>query len=124
MANALKADFSEFLADVGANEGKAQALKSFCDAGFIQSKEDMQVFQEIYGKIAKFEREAYLKEIEAQKAIEETKNKAVISGGAGQIISDSELKDSYTGAEVDAMDPEMFDKLYTKYGDKFTSRIK
>ena len=124
LANALKADFSEFLADVGANEGKAQALKSFCDAGFIQSKEDMQVFQEIYSKIAKFEREAYLKEIEAQKAIEETKNKAVISGGAGQIISDSELKDSYTGAEVDAMDPEMFDKLYTKYGDKFTSRIK
>lgn len=124
LANALRADFSEFLADVGTNEGKAQALKSFCDAGFIQSKEDMQVFQEIYGKIAKFEREAYLKEIEAQKAIEETKNKAVIDGGAGQMSLNGELKESYTDKEIEAMEPELFDKLYTKYGEKFTSRIK
>ncbi len=124
LANLLKTDFAEFLEDVSVNEGKAQALKSFCDAGFIQSKEDMQVFQEIYGKIEKYVKEKHLKEIEAQKAIEETKNKAVIDGGAGQIISDGELKDSYTGAEVEAMEPGMFDKLYSKYGEKFTSRIK
>ena len=34
------------------------------------------------------------------------------------------LKDSYTDAEVAKMSAEEFDALYTKYGDKFTSRIK
>ena len=125
LANALRADFSEFLADVGANEGKAQALKSFCDAGFIQSKEDMQVFQEIYGKIAKFEREAYLKEIEAQKAIEETKNKAVISGGNSKTILDGGLKDSYTAEEIGRMSQAQYDALCDKYGElEITKRIK
>lgn len=124
LANALKADFSEFLADVSENKGKAQALKSFCDAGFIQSKEDMQAFQAIYSEIAQYERDLQLKEIEAQKAIEETKKKAVIDGGGAQADSDSELKESYTEREVETMDPALFDKLYTKYGDKFTSRIK
>ena len=124
LANAIKADFGEFLSDVAQNEGKAQALKSFCDAGFIQSKEDMKVFQEIYGKIAKFEREAYQKEIEAQKAIDETKQKAVINSGAGIISIKSGLKDSYTSEEIGKMSQKEYDALCDKYGeDEITKRI-
>lgn len=113
LANAIKADFGEFLADVAQNEGKAQALKSFCDAGFIQSKEDMQVFQDIYNKMAKFERDKYQKEIEAQKAIDETKNKAVIDTGANTVTSsDSKL----TYAQIQKMTQEEFNQAADKYG--------
>jgi hypothetical protein len=85
----------------------------------------MQVFQEIYGKIAKFEREAYLKEIEAQKAIEETKNKAVITGGNSKTILDGGLKDSYTSEEIGRMSQAQYDALCDKYGElEITKRIK
>ena len=113
LANAIKADFGEFLADVAQNEGKAQALKSFCDAGFIQSKEDMQIFQDIYNKMAKFEREKYQKEIEAQKAIDETKNKAVIDTGANTVTS-SDGKLTY--AQIQKMTQEEFNQAADKYG--------
>ena len=113
LANTIKADFGEFLADVAQNEGKAQALKSFCDAGFIQSKEDMQVFQDIYNKMAKFERDKYQKEIEAQKAIDETKNKAVIDTGANTVTS-SDGKLTY--AQIQKMTQEEFNQAADKYG--------
>lgn len=124
LANTLKTDFAEFLGDLKENTGKAKALEAFCGAGFITSVEDMKAFETIYKEIESFAIQNYVKEQEALKAIEETKAKAVIGGNVSNNIPVSELKDSYTDAEVAAMETEEFDKLYSKYGDKFTSRIK
>ena len=124
LAEVLKANYSEFLADVATNEGKAQALKSFCDVGSIRSKEDMQVFADIYGKIAKYEREQALKELEAKKAIEETKQRAVINS-TDVISSDSDLKASYTPEEIGAMSQAEYNALTDKYGEaEIFKRIK
>lgn len=124
LANTLKADYAEFLADISSNKGKSSALQSFCNAGFINSKEDMQAFVDVYAQIAQFERDLLKKELEAQKAIEETKNKAVIGGGvvAGDVRGG--LKDFYTQSDIDRMPQEEFEKLYDKYGADFTRRIK
>ena len=124
LANTLKTEFAEFLGDLKENTGKAKALEAFCGAGFITSVEDMKAFETIYKEIESFAIQNYVKEQEALKAIEETKAKAVIGGNVSNNIPVSELKDSYTDAEVAAMETEEFDKLYSKYGDKFTSRIK
>lgn len=122
LAEVLKADYSEFLADVATNEGKAQALKSFCDVGSIRSKEDMQVFADIYGKIAKYEREQALKELEAQKTIEETKQKAVIGSSAVAEDKNTGLKASYTAAEIGAMSQAEYNALCDKYGEMEISK--
>lgn len=125
LAETLKADYAEFLADINENEGKALALKSFCDVGSINSKEDMQIFLEIYSKIAEYERNQVLKEIEAKKAIDETKLKAVIesSGRTGGALSS--LKESYTAQEIGAMSQEEYNSLCDKYGEnEITKRIK
>jgi hypothetical protein len=113
LAETLKADFAEFLTDIANNEGKAQALKSFCDVGSINSKEDMQIFTEIYGKIAAYEREQAIKELEAQKAIEETKNKAVIDSGATNLPTDG---GKLTYEQVKRMSQSEFDSAVDKYG--------
>ena len=113
LAETLKADFAEFLTDIANNEGKAQALKSFCDVGSINSKEDMQVFAEIYGKIAAYEREQAIKELEAQKAIEETKNKAVIESAPSNLPNGSE---ALTYERIKEMTQEEFDKAVDEYG--------
>ena len=125
LAEILKADYADFLADVQENEGKAQALKSFCDVGSITSKEDMQVFHDIYNKIAKYERELAIKEYEASKAIEETKNKAVIDAGVTSGDITSGLKESYTAAEIGAMSMQEYNAICDKYGElELTRRIK
>lgn len=124
LANTLKSEFEEFLTDLKENKGKAKALEMFCNAGFINSSEDMGIFKQIVDEISTFAKEQAIKEYEAQKTIEETKEKAVIGGNVSNNIPVSELKDSYTDEEVAAMESEEFDKLYSKYGDKFTSRIK
>lgn len=124
LANLLKTDFAEFLADVNTNSGKAKALKSFCDVGSINSKDDMQVFLDIYNEIAKYERDLAIKEYEAKKAIDETKQKAVIDAGANVATPPQGLKESYTQAEVNAMHNDEFSKLYDKYGLEFTNRIR
>lgn len=113
LAEILKADYADFLADVQQNEGKAQALKSFCDVGSITSKEDMQVFHDIYNKIAKYERELAIKEYEASKAIEETKNKAVIDSNATNLAPDA---GALTYAQVANMSQAEFDEAVNKYG--------
>lgn len=113
LANLLKADFADFLADVGTNNGKAQALKSFCDVGSINSKEDMQVFSDIYNEIAKYEREQAIKEYEAQKAIDATKQKAVIDSNATNIPSNGS---TLTYAQVEKMTQSEFDAAVKKYG--------
>lgn len=124
LANTLKADYADFLADISTNKGKSSALQSFCNAGFINSKEDMQAFVDVYAQIAQFERDLLIKELEAQKAIEETKNKAVIGAGVSVDSVNGGLKDAYTQAEIAQMSQGEFEKLYDKYGKDFTRRIK
>ena len=125
LATVLKADYAEFLADVSTNQGKAEALKAFCNTGHIQSKEDMQAFANIYDQIAKYERELAIKEYEAKKVIAETKQKAVIDTGASVTDLRDGLKDSYTAAEIGAMSMEQYNALCDKYGEhEITKRIK
>ena len=124
LANQIKGQFNEFLADSATNQAKANALKAMCDAGAINSVEDMQNFVNLYTSIVDNAKQIAIKEYEAAKVIEETKQKAVIDGGAVTTSNPDGLKDSYTEAEVYKMAPEEFDRLYTTYGHKFTSRIK
>lgn len=113
LANTLKADYAEFLADVNENTGKAEALKAFCNTGHIQSKEDMQAFANIYDQIAKYERAALLKEIEAQKSIDETKQKAVIDANVTNVPTGGS---GLTYAQVEKMTQAEFDAAVKKYG--------
>ncbi len=124
LADLIKAEYAEFMGDIEQNTAKANALKAMCHAGAIQSKEDMQEFINLYNGIVEFAKAGAIKEYEAQKAIELQKDKAVIDGGAIANEPQSELKASYTEAEVARMSPSQFDKLYTKYGSEFTNRIK
>jgi hypothetical protein len=124
LAEEIRAEYGEFLQDIQTNVGKAQALKTFCDVGSITSKADMQVFHSIYNQIAQYERAQAIKELEAQKVIEEAKNKAVIGSGSQATGEIGGLKESYTQAEVDAMTQAEFDTLYGKHKDKFLQRIK
>ncbi|MCM1003568.1 MAG: hypothetical protein NC408_04430 [Candidatus Gastranaerophilales bacterium] len=124
LAEVLKTEYTEFLADINENEGKAQALKAFCDVGSINSKEDMQLFTQIYSQIAEYERAQALKELEAEKTIKETKEKAVIESTGSGVKAQGELKEAYSEAEVYKMSPAKFDELYSKYGEEFTKRIK
>ena len=113
LAEVLKANYSEFLADVATNEGKAQALKSFCDVGSIRSKEDMQVFADIYGKIAKYEREQAIKELEAKKAIEETKQRAQIEAST---VSGVAQDSAPTLADIRRMTQKEYNDAVDKWG--------
>ena len=124
LASQIFEKYPEFMADLSTNTPKANAVKAMCDAGAINSVEDMQNFVNLYTSIVDGAKELAIKEYEAAKVIEETKQKAVIDGGAVTTSNSDGLKDSYTEAEVYKMAPEEFDRLYTKYGDKFTSRIK
>lgn len=114
LADELKANFAEFLADMPTNEGKAKALKSFCDVGSINSKEDMQVFQEIYSQIAKYEREQAIKEHEAQKTIDTTKRAAQIQSGSATISGQQEALPSY--AELKHMSQDEYNAAVERYG--------
>ncbi len=117
LADVLKTDYAEFLADITENEGKAQALKSFCDVGSINSKEDMQIFLDIYSKIAKYERDQALKEYEAQKAIDATKQAASIQVGSN--IGDGLRSDGLpTYEQIKKMTQAQYDEAYKKYGNK------
>ena len=113
LAEVLRNDFSELLADVNENKGKAQALKAFCDADFIQSKEDMQVFADIYKQIADFERAAAIKEYEAQKVIEETKQKAVISNNGHATL---DVNTELPTADDLRKNPKLYEKAVKKWG--------
>lgn len=113
LAETLKTDFAEFLSDVSTNEGKSQALKAFCDADFITSKEDMRAFENIYSKIAKYEREQAIKEYEASKTIAQTKHSASIDTGAGQTVLN---KQKPTYEELMNLPMEEFDKFFKKEG--------
>lgn len=113
LAETLRTDFAELLADVNENKGKAQALKAFCDADFITSKEDMQVFADIYKQIADYERAAAIKEYEAAKVIEKTKTAAKIGTGSN---SDGVLDVMPTLEELEKMSADDYSKAVDKYG--------
>lgn len=116
LAEQIKGQFNEFLADSATNQAKANALKAMCDAGGINSVEDMQNFVNLYTSIVDNAKEIAIKEYEAAKAIEETKRKAVIDGGAATQAGGG-LKDSYTSAEIGAMSLEEYNALCDKYGE-------
>jgi hypothetical protein len=70
LANQIKGQFNEFLADSATNQAKANALKAMCDAGAINSVEDMQNFVNQYTSIVDGAKELAIKVYEAAKAIE------------------------------------------------------
>lgn len=124
LAQTLRANFPEFLADLEQNTGKTQALQQFCNAGFITSIEDMKAFIDVYDAIAKYSVEQHLKQVAAQKVIDETKQKAVINGGSSVDNLQGGLKESYSQADIDAMPQGEFETLLDKHGKEFMNRIR
>ena len=78
LAETIKTDYADFLSDLNTNTGKSMFLEAACNLEFIRDKADMDKFVEMYSEMAKYEREQAIKEYEAQKVIDETKNKASI----------------------------------------------
>ena len=113
LAEAIKRDFAEFLGDTATNAQKANALKAMCDAGAINSVEDMQNFVQLYNGIVDSAKELAIKEYKANLAIEETKQKAVID--AGTVNADNgDNPPSY--AQLQRMSQEEFNKACDKWG--------
>ena len=113
LAEAIKRDFAEFLGDTATNAQKANALKAMCDAGAINSVEDMQNFVQLYNGIVDSAKELAIKEYKANLAIEETKQKAVIDAGAVN-AGDGDNPPSY--AQLQRMSQEEFNKACDKWG--------
>jgi small-conductance mechanosensitive channel len=123
LANQIRETHAEFLADIEKNSAKSAFLKLACAANVINSPEDMQVFATEYTNLEKAIKEQVRQEIEAEKAIAEAENKAVI-GANTATGSVSTLKDTYTAADIAKMTPDEFGKLWDKDGDEFMKRIK
>lgn len=113
LANQIKGQFNEFLADSATNQAKANALKAMCDAGAINSVEDMQNFVNLYTSIVDSAKELAIKEYEAAKAIEETKRKAVIDAG---VTADSNGDNPPTYAQIQKMTQDEFNKACERWG--------
>lgn len=113
LAQELREDFGDFIETVKANESISKALEMFCNAGFIQSKGDMEVFKGIIDGIASGIREQAIKEYEAQKAIEATKQAAQIEGNPDSFVFG---ENAPTYAQLAAMSQEDFEKACDKYG--------
>ena len=113
LAEAIKRDFAEFLGDTATNAQKANALKAMCDAGAINSVEDMQNFVQLYNGIVDSAKELAIKEYKANLAIEETKQKAVIDAGA---VNAGNGDNPPTYAQLQRMSQEEFNKACDKWG--------
>jgi hypothetical protein len=113
LADLIKAEYAEFMGDIGQNTAKANALKAMCHAGSIQSKEDMQEFINLYNGIVEFAKAGAIKEYEAQKAIESQKNKAVIDTGLNA-ANDPENPPTY--AQIQRMNQDEFNRACEKWG--------
>ena len=121
LAEAIKRDFAEFLGDTATNAQKANALKAMCDAGAINSVEDMQNFVQLYNGIVDSAKELAIKEYEAAKAIEETKQKAVIDAGT---VNAGNGDNPPTYAEIQRMSQDEFNRACEKWGtDKIITAI-
>lgn len=112
LGQAILANYGEFLSDIKENEGKAKALQMFCNAGFIKSLDDMAEFQNVYNSIAKVAGEQAIKQLEAQKAIEKEKSKAVI-GNSNENVN---LNTKKTAADIENMTQKEFDDYCNKNG--------
>ena len=112
LALALNEDYSEFLSDIHSNKGKEQALKLLCNTGLMNSKEDMRLFKELYDSIAQKEREIAIREFKAQKQIDETKQKSVISSDSTAFNID----DAMPSREDFIRDPNLYKKAVKKWG--------
>lgn len=125
LANQIKDKYAEFLADNTPDSAKSRALKVMCEAGVINSLEDMQNFVDLYTSIVDSAKESALKEYQAQKAIDETKQKAVIGSNSVANGGNTGLKESYTAAEIGAMSQAEYNALTDKYGElELMKRIK
>lgn len=113
LADVLRADYAEFLGDIKENAPKAEALKMFCNTGLIQSKEDMQVFQNVYSNIEKYVKEQAIKEYEANKAIEATKQRTVIDG---ENSTNFDINSRPKSSNIADMSQQQFDAYCKKYG--------
>lgn len=113
LAEELRADYGDFIETVKASEPISKALEMFCNAGFIQSKEDMEVFKGIIDGITDNVKAQAIKEYEAQKAIEATKQAAQIEGNPDSFVFGENVP---TYAQLAAMSQEDFEKACDKYG--------
>jgi len=114
LAQTLRADYGDFIETVKGNESMSKALEMFCNAGFIQSKEDMEVFKGIIDGITSGIKNQAIKEYEAQKAIDAEKAKAVIeTGNAGLDINSDKVP---TLDQINAMSREEYSKAVDKWG--------
>ena len=113
LAEVLKTDYADFLSDLETNKGKSMFLESACNLGYIQDKADMEKFVEMYSTMAKHEREQAIKEYEAAKVIEETKQKASINtdGQNGTVISEG-----LPSADMLRSNPKLYRQYVNKYG--------
>lgn len=114
LAEVLKTDYADFLGDLKTNASKAEALKMFCNTGLIQTKEDMQVFQNVYSNIENYVKEQAIKEYEAQKAIEATKQGAVVSQGSDSYDLNSDKLPTYE--QIANMSDAEYAAVEKKYG--------
>lgn len=112
LADTIKANFSEFLSDLDTNTGKAEALQAFCATNSINSLEDMKTFQDIYNKIVEGAKASAIKEYEAQKVIDATKQSAQIDSGA----VNAPQTDLPTYNEIANMSDEEYSAAVEKYG--------
>ena len=113
LAEELRADYGDFIETVKASEPISKALEMFCNAGFIQSKEDMEAFKGIIDGITDNVKAQAIKEYEAQKAIEATKQAAQIEGNPDSFVFGENVP---TYAQLAAMSQEDFEKACDKYG--------
>lgn len=113
LAEELRADYGDFIETVKASEPISKALEMFCNAGFIQSKEDMEAFKGIIDGITDNVKAQAIKEYEAQKAIEATKQAAQIEGNPDSFVFG---ENAPTYAQLAAMSQEDFEKACDKYG--------
>lgn len=113
LAEELRADYGDFIETVKASEPISKALEMFCNAGFIQSKDDMEVFKGIIDGITASVKDQAIKEYEAQKAIEATKQAAQIESNPDSFVFGENVP---TYAQLAAMSQEDFEKACDKYG--------
>ena len=111
LAETLKTEYGEFLADLDENEGKAEALKAF--SNMINTKEDMETFITLYNRIVDNAKAVAIKEYEAQKAIETTKNKAVVETAN---VAELGNKTQFTRDDIAKMSQREFDEYCDKHG--------
>jgi len=113
LATDIKSVFGDFLSDLEQNKGKAEALKAFCATGSINSKEDMETFCNIYNQIVDTAKADAIKEYQAQKAIDATKQGAQIDSGS---VNQPQTENFPTYEQILNMSEDEYSAAVEKYG--------